>query len=114
MATVYRKSIQKREPNINDIFNKNLYEYEPNVFEIEVKESFRYISNRKALGCDGIPIEFLKSGGDEAIRVMTSQCNSIWKTKIWPNDRKKSIYVSIYKKSDKKNVETTEHSPNIT
>ena len=33
---------------------------------------------------------------------MTSLCNSIWKTKIWPNDRKKSIYVPIYKKGDKK------------
>ena len=69
-----------------------------------MKESFRHISNRKALGCDGIPIEFLKSGGDEDIRVMTSQCNSIWKTKIWPNDRKKSIYVPIYKKSDTKKM----------
>ena len=33
---------------------------------------------------------------------MTSLCNSIWKTKIWPNDRKKSIYIPIYKKDDKK------------
>ena len=50
----------------------------------------------------GINIEFLKAGGNEAIRVMTSLCNSIWKTKILPNDWKKSIYVPIYKKSDKK------------
>ena len=62
-----------------------------------MKQSDIYdIYNRKAPGCDGIPIEFLKAGGDEAIRVMTSLCNSIWKTKIWPNDWKKSIYVPLY------------------
>ena len=60
------------------------------------------MSNRKAPGCDGIPIEFLKSGGDEVIRVMTNLFNSIWKMKTWPNDWKKSIYVPIYKKGDKK------------
>ena len=65
------------------------------VLDIEVKEAIRHISNRKAPGCDGIPIEFLKSGGYEAIRVMTSLCNSKWKKKIWPNDWKKSIYVPI-------------------
>ena len=56
----------------------------------------------KAPGCDGIPIEFLKAEGDEAIRVMTNLCNSIYKMKTWPNDWKKSIYVPIYKKGDKK------------
>ena len=67
-----------------------------------MKEAIRHISNRKAPGCDGIPIEFLKAGGDEAIRVMMSLCHSIWKTKIWPNDWNKSIYVPIYKKGDRK------------
>ena len=76
-----------------------------------MKEAIRHISNRKSPGYDEIPIEFLKSGGDDAIRVITSLCNSMWKTKIWSNDWKKSIYVPIYKKGDKKNVETTEQSP---
>ena len=78
------------------------YEDEPDVLEIEVNEAIQHISNRKAPGCDRIPIEFLKAGGDEAIRVMTNLCNSIWKMKTWPNDWKKSIYVPIYKKGDKK------------
>ena len=60
------------------------------------------MNNRKSPGCDGIPIEFLKAGGDEAIRVMTNLCNSIWKMKTWPNDWKKSIYIPIYKKGDQK------------
>ena len=67
-----------------------------------MKEAIRHIYNIKTPGYDGIPIAFLKAGCDEDIRVMTSLCNSIWKTKIWPNNWKKSIYVPIYKKGDKK------------
>ena len=74
----YTENLYRRGPNINDIFNKNLYKDESDVLEIEVKEAIRHISNRKAPGCDGIPIEFLKAGGNEAIRVMTSMYNSIW------------------------------------
>ena len=94
----YTENLYRRDINMNDNFN--VYEDEPDVLEIEVNEAIQHISNRKA--CDGIPIEFLKAGGDEAIRVMTNLCNSIWKMKTWPNDWKKSIYVPIYKKGDKK------------
>ena len=110
----YTENLYRRDPNINDIFNENLYEDEPHVLEIEVKEAIRHISNRKAPDCNGIPIEFPKSGGDEAIRVITSLCNSIWKTKIWPNDWKKSIYVPIYKKDDKKMWKLQNNHLNIT
>ena len=99
----YTENLYRRDPNIN-IFIENLYEDEPVVLEIEVKEVIRHISNRKAPGCDGIPIEFLKAECDEAIRVLTSLCNIIWKTKIWQNVWKKSIYVPIYKKGVKKRM----------
>ena len=62
-----------------------------------MKEAIRHISNRKAPGCDGISIEYLKAGGDEAIRVMTSLCNIILKTKIWPNDWK-NLYMFLFTK----------------
>ena len=71
-------------------------------YVIYTAQFIQHMSNRKAPGCDGIPIEFLKAGGDEAIRVMTNLCNSIWKMKTWQNDWKKSIYVPIYNKGDKK------------
>ena len=66
-----------------------------------MKEALRHISNRKSAGCDGIPIELLKAGGEEAVKVMTVLCNCIWKRKEWPTDWKKSVYVPIYKKGDK-------------
>ena len=49
---------------------------------------------------DGIPIEFLKAGWEEAVKVMTD-LTAIWKRKEWPTDWKKSVYVPIYKKGDK-------------
>ena len=55
MVTIYR-NLYRKLSNINDIFNENLYEVEPDVLEIEVKYAIRHISNRKAPGCDGIPI----------------------------------------------------------
>ena len=85
----YTENIYRRDANINDMCNENLYEDEYDILEIEVKAAIRHISNKKAPGCDGIPLEFLEAGGDETTRVMMSLCNSIWETKIWPNDWKK-------------------------
>ena len=98
----YTEELYRRDPNATDSFNENIYEDEPEVMEIEVKEALRHISNRKSAGCDGIPIELLKAEGEEAVKVMTGLCNCIWKRKEWPTDWKKSVYVPIYKKGDKK------------
>ena len=65
----YKENIYRRDHNINDIFNDNLYEDEPDVLEIEVKEAISHITNRKAPGCDGIPIEFLSyKSHDESVQ----------------------------------------------
>ena len=46
-----------------------------------MKEALRHISKRKSAGCDGIPIELLKAGGEEAKQVMKGLCKCIWKRK---------------------------------
>ena len=63
--------------------------YEPEVLESEIKDALRHISNRKAAGIDDIPIELLKAGGEEAVKVLTNMCNCVWKKKEWPLDWKK-------------------------
>ena len=98
----YTEELYRRDPNATDSFNENIYEDEPEVMEVEVKEALRHIYNRKSAECDGIPIERLKDGGEEAVKGMTGLCNCIWKRKEWPTDWKKSVYVPIYKKGDKK------------
>ena len=68
-------------------------------FNIQV---YHKIRNRKAVRCDLIPAELIKVGGDEAVKVLTGICSCIWKKKIWPKDWKKSVFVPIYEKGDKK------------
>ena len=94
----YTEELYRRDPNATDSFNENIHEDEPDV----MKEALRHITNRKSAGCDGIPIELLKAGGEEAVKVMTGLCNCIWKRKEWPKDWKKSVYVPIYKRGDNK------------
>ena len=80
----YTEELHRRDPNATDSFNENTYyEDEPEVMEIEVKEALRHLSNRKSAGCDGIPIELLKAGAEEAVKVLTGLCNYIWKRKEW-------------------------------
>ena len=92
---------EKEVKEIWQHYTEELYRRDPNATETEVKEALRHISNRKSAGCDGIPIELLKAGGEEAVKVMTVLCNCIWKRKEWPTNWKKSVYVPIYKKGDK-------------
>ena len=88
------------DPNATESFNENIYEDEPETMEIEVKEALRHISNRKSAGCDGVSIELLKAGGEEAVKVKTGLCNCIWKRKECQTDWKNTV--PIYKKGDKK------------
>ena len=67
----YTEELYRRDLNAMDSFNENIYEDEPEVMEIEVKEALRHTSNRKSAGCDGIPIELLKAGGEEEVKVIS-------------------------------------------
>ena len=97
----YTEELYRRDPNVTDSFNENIYEDEREVMEIYVKEALRHIYNRNSAGCDEIPIELLKTGGEEAVKVMTDLCNCIWKRKEWATDWKKPVYVPIYKKGER-------------
>ena len=59
-------------------------------------------ANGKTAGCDNIPIELIKEGGEEAVKVITRLCNMIWQEKAWPQDWKRSIFIPLFKKGDKK------------
>ena len=60
----------------------------------------------KASGSDGIPDELLQTQ-DDAMKVLHSVCQQIWKTQQWPQDWKRSVFISILKKGNAKNVKTT-------
>ena len=94
----YTEVLYRRDPTVNDIFVETGYEDEPEVLVSEVNDALRHISNIKAAGGDDIPIELLNAGGDEAVKVLTTMCNCVWKKKEWPPDWKKSVYIPMYKK----------------
>ena len=56
------------------------------MLESEVKDALRHISNRKAAGGEDIPIELLKTGGDEVVTVLTAMCNCNIVYEEWPSD----------------------------
>ena len=60
------------------------------------------ITTNKAIGGDGIPIELFLILKDDAVKVLHSVCQQIWKTQKWPQDWKSSVFISIPKKGNAK------------
>ena len=61
----------------------------------------------KASGCDGIPVELFQILKVDAVKVVHSICQQIWKTQQWPQDWKRSVFIPIPKKANAKNAQTT-------
>ena len=75
---------------------------EPDILECEVKLALGSITTNKASGGDGIPAELFQILKDDAVEVLHSICQQIWKTQQWPQDWKRSIFISIPKKGSAK------------
>ena len=61
----------------------------------------------KATGGDGIPVELFQILEDDAVKVLHSICQQIWKTQQWPQDWKRSVFIPIPKKDNAPNAQTT-------
>ena len=68
---------------------------EPDILESEVKWTLGSTAVNKASGYNGIPVELFKTLKDDAIKVLHSICQQIWKTQEWPQDWKRSIFIPI-------------------
>ena len=75
---------------------------EPDILECEIKWAFESITMNKASGGDGIPVELFQILNDDAVKVLNSTCQQIWKTQQWPQDWKRSVFISIPKKGNAK------------
>ena len=65
-------------------------------------KSLESITTNKASGSDGIPVELFQTLKDDAVKVLHSICQQIWKTQQWPQDWKRSIFIPIPKKGNAK------------
>ena len=80
---------------------------EADILECEVKWTLGSITTNKASEGDGIPVELFQILKDDAVKVLHSTCQHIWKTQQWPQDWKRSVFISIPKKGNVKNAQTT-------
>ena len=75
---------------------------EPDILVCEVKWALGSITLNKASGGDGIPVQFFQILKDNAVKVLHSICQQIWKTQQWPQDWKRSVFIPIPKKGNAK------------
>ena len=75
---------------------------EPDILECEVTWALGSITRNKASGGDGIPVELFQILKDDAVKVLHSICQQIWKTQHWPQDWKRSVFISVPEKGNAK------------
>ena len=75
---------------------------EPDIPECKVKWALRSITMNKASRGDGIPVELFQILKDDAVKVLHSVCQQIWKTQQWPQDWKRSVFIPITNKGNAK------------
>ena len=75
---------------------------EPDILECEVKWALESITMNKASGGDGIPVKLFQNLKDDAVKMLHAICQQIWKTRQWPQDWKRSVFIPIPKKGNAK------------
>ena len=73
---------------------------DPDILKCKVKFALRSISTNKASGGDGIPVELFQTLKDDAVKVLHSICQIIWKIQQWPQDWKRSLFIPIPKRGN--------------
>ena len=106
------EDIKKKWQEYTELYKKYLHDpdnhngvithLEPNILECEVKWALESITMNKASGGDGIPVELFQILKDDAVKVLHSICQSIWKSQQWPQDWKRSVFIHIPKKGNAK------------
>ena len=102
MARIHRRTIQKKDLNDPDNHDGVITDLEPDIRECEVKWALESITMKKASGGDGIPVELLQILKDDAVKVLYSICQQISKIQQWPQDWKRSVFITIPKKGNAK------------
>ena len=102
-----RQKQQKEELYKKDFYDQDnqdgvIIHLESDILEYEVKWALGSITMNKASGGDGIPVELFQILKDDAVKVLHSICQQIWKTQQWPQDWKRAVFIPIPKKGNAK------------
>ena len=98
----YTEKLYKNNLHDPDNHNGVITHIEPDFLECEVKWALESITMNKASGDDGIPAELFQILEDDAVKVLHSICQQIWKIQQWPEDWKRSVFIPIPKKGNAK------------
>ena len=107
----YTEEIYKKDLHDPDNHDGMITHLEPDILEFTVKWALGSITKNKASGEDGIPVELFQILKDDAVKVLHSICQQIWKTQQWPQGWKRSIFIQFsfqsQRKAMPKNAQTT-------
>ena len=110
MAKIHR-TVQKKKKDFNDpdVWSEEgvVTHLEPDNLECEMKWALGSLTTNKARGSDGIPVELFQILKDDAVKVLHSICQQIWKTQQWPQDRKRQFSFQSQRRAMPENVQTT-------
>jgi len=98
----YTEELYKKDIHDPDNHDGVITHLEPDILECEVKWVLGSITNSKNGGGDGILVELFQILKDDAVNVLHSICQQIWKTQQWPQDWKRSVFIPIPKKGKAK------------
>ena len=98
----YTEELYKKDLHNPDNHDGVITHLKPDVLECEVMWVLGNIIKNKASGSDGISVVLLQILKDDAVKVLHSICQQIWKTQQWPQDRKRSVFIPIPKKGNAK------------
>ena len=98
----YTEELYKKDLHDPDHHNGVITDLEPDILECEVKWALESITMNKASGGDEIPVELFQILKDDAVKVLHSICQQIWKTQQWPQDWKRALLIPIPKKGNAK------------
>ena len=103
---------KRRQEYTEELYEKDLHDpdshdgmithLERDILECKVKWALGNITMNKAGGGDGIPVELFQFVKDDAVKVLHSICQQVWKTQHWPQDWKRSVFTPVPKKGNAK------------
>ena len=88
----YIEELYKKDRPDPDNHDGVITHLEPDILESKVKWALRSLTTNKASGGDGIPVELFQILNDDAVKVLHSMCQQIWKTQQWPQDWKRCFH----------------------
>ena len=100
------ENIKRWQEYTEELYKKDHYpdnhdgvitDLEPDILECKVKWALGSSTMNKAIGGDGIPVELVQILKDDAVKVLHSICQEIWKAQQWPQDWKRSVFHSNHK-----------------